>query len=1703
MGLPTIPEDSLEEVESFPLSAEEAPIDQAPIANKVPHKKAVEQSFLVAQDADLDKLEPTYDTVYEGLVTEGFSATQDAAIARLELDDDEENKNTISALISDPNIDKVTKTKALHSYVSGGFVKRSLKDKYIANAATLDNSGSLPDMEAQDAVADTVLENTKPENLWQTLSAGDKIGHVAKKILAEPAAVANMLLHEAPAFVVDVVEGFSYYARSKKGAGESEALNLTPEQIEENKQRRIAFKADFIEAANKDGYPMTDATFTQALEYIMEKNRGSFSKEDKTYSRKFAEGGEMSFDELLGISKEDMNETYFMAGMEHFTNFTHYIANIVNPNDPRLVSLPLELLLFAKAPKAVKGTYRLGKTVVTKALTKKPSVMNAELTHPTGSILDITIKANPKLAGDMAVAAIFDPKPKFTESLGSTKEAIITEHVLPKEPLQPGESFSGKGHIIPDINPKIKQKTKELTKSEQVQQDLLFDDNLVKREERIADRDRRIAMSNETSLYYNQANSRLNMTGDMLDGTMVFTKGPNYAFTNKAQIKEHGAKLEKVAEEMKAAEIQAGVDAGLGTVAEVTKQFKKNDVMVRNLETGIAMTLKDFNKATKDRKGKVKNINLKGKYQLEIDFKKKYDTLANDMLGQTFKDTEISLFGSSRLGKALNNSALGEWFIGTGFTAKWFEKARADLNTRAGYAQTRIMENFREKVGQNKRLKKEIGVMVELQSSMKTDILSAQVLAEKFGHLSRQDRVALNEAQHAWRDSQNMLYEILNNGQKQKYNADGFETGLYIDGQWKGAAKEISLKKSLELGKKKDLKVYDPVTDSYVAHKPGDRLAIMHGEMKGNVRKNNETSDYIKIGKNRIERFPDRVVEKLPGHSFKEYSSNFFIDVVPTSLTHNGKLLTLKEHARELQAHHMETRGTATTRYEANLLIKEMMDPKSPHFIGEGFKVIETPRTAKLDTITDKMHEYKTLEDAYQNSHTRVEDMRTLEGDTVVMDPMKALDESTSRITRTAAAGLFDKTYKKAFMRDFAEVVDTARGEFPTDISQITATGKVGDPVRLGKLAKEAKRLYSRQEAFKKGSVMEVPDMFVQKAAHWLADVAEMGFLYKATKDIPLVHATGKMASKGLRHAGNLGLSGISKSSMRVGSLAFVTFALPVKHLIQQPMMFIEQSLIHPKSFGRTFKKIGSATSLILGGKLTEGAKGTQKLMGKELYGELIAEVKVMKQEGILEGIDHNTAAIETAKGHIGNLNDGRGLYNIGNKIRDKFGGVANIFNKYGFARGELLNRVGLWMQTKARWVEQPQNKGKDWRDPINAKEISFEAWKQSGAMNTAGSIKSQRIPLVNFVTQFQAIIIKQGMNVFQNTATNLSAGQRTSLAATRLVIHGTPYGLYGGVGWVIMDYMNEHEDKKIRDTAKIMQRGLLDRGVTALANGITGQDKEYTISDMASLGGANPVIELAKKASAAWRFANGERDADFGGGPSGKAIGNIVERTFNVAEMFKFDSELISKLPTMGMELLQMTSFGTKAEKAVTILRYNDLQTKSGRSLGVTDPDNPAGFLEAALRWADIKTVAEANYYRTEDKKRSLDERRAGEILRISNSMSLAVKHLDAEKITSDMTGNSDRFDRFLKDYQVHISTLEASGDYSSHDVTAIMNGVWDAQMKVYKSGAKNSMVSWMLSHDPHSAEVKGIAEYWKNHPDKAIRDVYDAIYKPINLEE
>jgi hypothetical protein len=1698
MALPTIPEDNIDEVEAFPLSAEEAPIDQAPQVNKVSPKKAIEQSFLVAQEAEPAAMEATYDTVFGGLVEEGLSATQDAAIARLNEEDDEENKNTISALISDPSVDKITKTRALQSYVNGGFVKRTLKDKYITNIATLENSGSLPDMEAQDVVADTVVANTKPENLWQTLNAGDKISHVAKKILDEGAAVANMLIHEAPGFVQDVWQGYrAYNLSNRKGAVDFLApgvAGMSVMQSEEELERtRLAFKESFIEAARKDGYEMDEVTFTDALAYIMEKNRGAYNKDDKTYTRMFAEGGEMSFDDLLGVSKEDMNESYFMAGMEHFTNLTHAVGNTVNPDDPRLVSLPLELLLFAKAPAAVKGTYKLGKTIVTKATTK-PSVMNAELTHPTGSILDVTNKANPKLAGEMAVAAIFDPKPKFTESLGTTKEAIITEHVLPKEPLQPGESFSGNGHIIPDINPKIVIKTRETTKSEQIQQDLMFDDNLVKREERIADRERRIAISNEVALYYNQPNSRLNMTGDRLDGTLVFTKGPDYAFTNRAQIKEHGAKLEKVAENMKQEEIQAGIDAGLGTRAQITKQFKTNDIMVRNLESGVVMSLKAFNKS----KGR-----LSGKYQLELDFKKKYDTLANEMLGETFKDTEISLFGSNRLGKALNNSALGEWFMGTGFTAKWFEKSRADLNTRAGYAQTRIMENFREKVGNNKKLKKEIGVVIEMQSSMKIDIISQQVLAEKFGHLSRQDRVALNEAQHAWRDAQNILYEILNNGQKQKYHSDGFETGLYIDGQWKGAAREISHKASLKLGLKKDLKIYDPTTDSYVAHKPGDRVAIMHGEMKGNVRKNNETSDYIKIGKNRIERFPDKVVEKLPGHSFKEYSSNFFIDVVPTNLIHNGKSLNMKEHARELQAHHMETRGTASTKYEANLLIKEMTDPKSPHYIGEGFEVIRTPRTAKLDTITDKMHEYKTLEDAYQNSHTRVEDMRTLEGDTVIKDPMKSLDESTSRITRTASAGMFDKTYKKAFMRDFAEVLDTARGEFPTHIDQITAVGKVGDPVRLGKLAKEAKRLYSRQEAFKKGSVMEAPDAFVQKTAHWLADVAEMGFLYKATKDIPLVHTTGKLTSKGIRHVGNLGMSGISKASMRVGSLAFVTFVMPVKHAIQQPMMFIEQSIIHPKSMGRTFKKIGAATSLILGGKLTEGAKGTQKLMSKDLYKEMRAEVEVMKREGILEGIDHNTAAIETAKGHIGNINDGRGIYKVTNKIKDMFGGVANIFNKMGFARFELLNRVGLWMQTKARWVEQPINKGKDWREPRYAKEISFEAWKQSGAMNTAGSIKSQRIPLVNFITQFQAIIIKQAMNVFQDTATNLSAPQRTSLAATRLVIHGTPYGLYGGAGWVIMDYMNEHEDKKIRDTAKIMQKGLLDRGVTALANSITGQDKDYTVSEMASLGGANPVVELMKKASAAWRFANGERDADFGGGPSGKAIGNIVERVFNVTEMFKFDSELVSKLPTMGMELLQMTSFGTKAEKAITILRYNDLMTKSGRSLGVTDPDNPAGWLEAALRWADIKTVAEAQYYRTEDKKRSLDERRSNEILQISNSMSLAVKHLDSEKVSNDMTGDTERFDRFLKDYQVHISTLEASGDYSSHDVTAIMNGVWDAQMKVYKSGAKNNMVTWMLSHDPSNPEVRAIAKYWKNHPDKAIRDVYDAIYKPITSED
>jgi hypothetical protein len=1572
------------------LDPQSYPVPQPKVKSTVQPRKAKEQAFYTASLSSPEQMEATFDQVYGDLVNEGYSASHENALQQFKEEQDVDNKFIVASMIEDPTIDKATKARALDLYSTGGFVSQDLKYKYAMNLASVDNSETLAEQEAQTEMAND-LAVTLP-NIEVEGNAEDD-----SNIFEETAGNVLSLLALIPETVSGTVDfglkvGSVYSQYKENGEVDWQEVAMVSQDVEEG--------------VLKTTLELNDATIKKLARFA-------------------------------GLDDE-MEESSVAGAFGYLGEKIEWLAQAWADKGWLGVDSKEEAMFAIEALGFI-----IPAGLITKSAIKK-------IRHKPGSPADVTNKSNPKVGGDLNKEALVDKDGKLADSLDTTKENIIAEQILPDDIDSPTRK-----DVVPDINDRVELAVKELDTYDKIVLDTMFDDNLVKRQNRLNDLARRVAIRNDTSLYYNQANSKINFTGDTLDGTMVFTQGPDYAFTSKGSILHQGNKLQELAKEMKRTEIQEGVDAGLGTPLQVARQFKENVVRVRDLRSGQTMTMTEFGKT---------NF-IKGKYQLELDFRKEYDMLSNEMLGQTFKDRTLSFFGSDKLGGILNRSVLGEHLFGTGFTARWFEKSRADLANRSSLATNKLTSDFTRIVVKNKDIKKDIADVIRAQTEAKTDIIPKAKLRQDFSHLSTKQIDILDEAQHAWRKTQDALYEITNNGEKQRLMSGDFRKGLYVDGNYKGAVKELSVKEIADLDADTGLKVYDPDLDDYVSYVPGSKVVQMEGRMKGNLKKNGEVSDYVLVNKNTIEKLPHRVMDKLPGHSFKEYKSNFFIDVIPKKVIENGKVLS----AQQILARNVETKGTASTRFEADALIKEMSDPNSKHYIGDEYEVLERPRSSNIDNIEDHAFEYRVAEDNYRNSHTRTENMRVLDGDDVVKDPLTALYESSRRITRTATASQFDRTYRKAFMRDFSEVLDTdihGVPQFPTSINQINAIGKKGDPKELDLLVADARRLWHRQTAFQRGGVALFDEGY-QKGLHHVADILEK------------VPGIGKGTSKVTRAIGSAGSVGASHFAKKIAQLAYITYQMPLRHWVIQPMMFYEQSILFPKSFKSTMLKAPVAVNLLLskGGSkiLKEGdMSALSKMLPEKLRKEMLEEVEVMRNEGILESIDQNLAVSETVKGYRSKLETPEGFVpKLGEKLTTLFQGTTNKINKFGFAAGELANRVGLWMQNKARWVDDPKNAGKDWRDPINAKEISFEAWKQSGAMNASGALAFQRMPLLSFITQFQSIQMKGLMNVLQKEATNLTAKDRAKLVANRILMHGVEFGVPLGLGNTILEYFQSSDDPDMNAAGEMVARGYFDRFANFFLSMASGEKTDLTLSQSASLGATNAIADTIGSLWDGARFLGGSTDARPPSIPSLKVATTIFEKLGNVGSMFKYNPVNLDTLQDSLIELATVTSAGNNINKAMLFLAADDVLTKSGRSKGFG-----IGVPEAIFYSMGFKSRYEADQWRQTELMRDINDRIKDQIEDFDND------------ILVNMKKDTKNTDNFFRIFNLQHSILQQAGVYSTSEMDKIMSGVIAKQEARMKSNDTENLMNWAMEQNVESGEIQKFITKFGRHPDPVVQE-------------
>jgi len=1548
----------------------ELPLEQITVTPAMPEKQAKEAAFYTTMINKPADVESGFNEIVDDLTRQGYSQAYSNAKVNWASEQIAKDKVVVANLINDPTIDKQTKLKVLNGYSSGQYISTDIRDKYVQDTAILDIADNHIERTAQDQIVD---------DLTTTLARIDEVKKAPVTISARQVAkeIPKMASGEALA-LVNMITSLPNFALATSGT----VTDLVRQAI--NSKNPIDW-----EAAIQAGRNFAENDPVASLYDWRLQNVAKFAGVEKEYNNAVTNKAFQSFGE----------------GIDFLDKF------------------------LAEGPLLPPGAFKRGQFKVladafmltTPLIKPYVSAGFGTLRHKVGSAWDITTNSNPKVAKEMAVSTVIEEDgARFADAAGTTVEAVVAENVLPDYVER------SKTKVEPDINDRLAVEFSDPDPRVQAKLDLLFDDNIINKQERLIDYERRASIHQGTKLHYNQANSHFNMIDTRIEGKMVFTQGPDYAFTTKK------ATLNAVDELSK-------------NIAELeTKDQGK--ITIRDIKTNTRYTPEQFNKLDKTR----------GQFNVEWDFKKNYKLLDNEILGQGLADTNITFFGyGGNIGNALKRSVAGEYLFSTGATAGWYERARAALSPKAGRVKSDITVQLNYLIDTNKPLHKDIRAMVNQMEVEGKDLFSTAELSRNHPQLTTASIAKLDEIQRAWRETQDTLFDITNQGEKTRLINAGYDKGIYINKEYKGAVKQVFNLADNEV----PTKVLDFETGQIIefkADKSKGNASNTKGQplvkLDGKHVVDNAAVEYGVLSKNaELGILPQRVLNKLPGHNYKEYSSHFFVEVRPKVIELNGKVL---QKGDPRYNEFTKVKGTATTRYEADMLVEQLKQE-----LGGDFDVLE-PRQAREGSLTDFTAEYKLTEDNYKNALSRNQDIRTVQGDSVLVDPLEALNNAANRISRTAAYSQFDKAFKEAYVRDFKPVL--RGGEFPTSLDGISIVGKEASP-ELRTMVKDAQMVWNRHTHFQNRAAGSV-DRFMQNMLHGLADVFEK-VKFKAGSDLA-------------RRTGDLGAYPITGFPKKLASLALITYQFPLRHMAIQPMMFYEQSVIFPSTFKQTMKKTPIAMMELLSGHpiLREHGTRLREFLTKEERVEFDKEIKAMRSLGILESIDQNLAVMEVLKGKTTSLAERATLAGKAfGALKDVGTATTNVFNRYGFTAGELTNRIGLFLQTKERW--KAAHPGERWDTAANIQEIGFRSWELSGAMTNSGALAFQRMPFLGFVTQFQAINLKAFMKLIQDNSTNLSKLDKTKLIGSQILIHGVQYGVPLGGGKLLYDYFMSSDDEDVVKNADLLRRGSLDIITTGVMELITGEDADFSISESASANANNFFADILKEQINFYRFVTGDPRVQKPNIPSISVGIRAYERFQAAADIFTYkDVTGDSFLQSIG-QIAQITSAGNNFTKAMTALSGEELMTKNGYSKAL---DITTG--EAIAQMAGFKTRRELDQWIQDEKKMSKEQR-----------ITEAIDGYDKEIIHVLKTEDSP--EKFFSIINMQISAMEKTGKFSPSEMDRIVKGVMERDRRRFDSDKKTSLINYIMNTDSMDADMRNIINRFGSSKDPVVQEIIKEI--------
>lgn len=1262
------------------------------------------------------------------------------------------------------------------------------------------------------------------------------------------------------------------------------------------------------------------------------------------------EGGEwlmetyQDFLGFFGIEKEDLEEAYVTKAFTKLDEGLQWSAEKIAPNDPEAAKIPLEILAGLAIPALKKvSPFNKKKALQTQdplALSVKEaletkfskkdldpfandnklrSVEDLGVNVPKDSPLLGTIVANKTATKNLAEAYMTDAGNTAIKATKFEIRDFIAQFLMPSIVRKPilNETY--------DVTPQFKQ-LKML--QEEIATDFVLNPFLSDSGARKVWISENINVVKESLLDHkiemSPAQSTFIPDGTTIDSKLVFNKD-GFNYDSYFEANEAGRMLNEKVQKIKSEkDVGEVVIEALDVEGDVVGSFKllEQDGPSPFLNETAAQSSSNFRVVWK----------RKGEFFDEV------KELAGDFNQRPWAD-------SKAMNVIFNNTKAWNWIAAFGKSGKALERRWTLSHQRAEQIARRQLNILGDSLNLSSKKFREDLHTLYTESRNKSDLFTIDEIYKILDYNPDISHVKdLQSSLALTRQIDRFNYKVLNISEINKAVEQGFAD--YMDIRRSPDSLHRSMvKQEFKFDPKIPVnKIYDPVTGTgvdfiphqannlnvagkqylYVNDKPTRQIVQLKQSFKDGA---GEIYDYVLVPETtKFNGAPNWIVPTKTGHLPRIAIGNFFIKPFPKKVTRNGVTRdgNLKSDGRAIAM--FSTKTEAKKWYDANKdNIKELKD-------------------TEFKDIIDKADELKSLDDNLETNIIREAVARPAKSsnenmyNTIYADPLESFIMTSQRLGTDSFMQPVIQQMQTQWYETFKKKVDIKPNQdgvqgYPALRSQIEQLGN--DDVSF----KQALAEWDRMDVMQQGHNGQMLSGLLSR----------LGDVIGTATDSPMFNKVSKLARQLERNP-----QAVTGYPLRLVTTFKITLAAIWRNLTLQPIGIFGPILVGPNSTGALLNTAATVHARLLQNRTF----GKYDRYNSELFKYAYEQGNITKSFGskekqlMLSEMDHQLIIKHMNDSGLGIIGDhvlSKGLFS--NSVQTLKG--TSTFSRYaskgiqgygkiGFELGEYMNRVGMFHAARMRWLEA--NPGKNWRSRAALDEITFDAYQLSGSMNKQNTYAFQRVPILQYIGQFQAFGMKASESLWNQGASPYSPKQRAALMGYNAAVFGVRGGIIYGLGELLMDFLESSGAGEIADQIDDLAATRLVINNLADALNPTYDEEGNLIKSTADI--AAVYGPFGTEAGGVYRSFWKTLVVMFGGdvpnyqlGPTTQTVVQGIDTYQLISAMFKDDrAPLDEKLGKSLIQLARLSSGGNSLWNTYMYTQMNEKISKTGQTTGVPE---------------------------------------------------------------------------------------------------------------------------------------------------------------------